>query len=88
MRTLARRFTRALGKCLPETPPDEISWRLHFIDGAIIHLLLRPELAGEAGVSTIDAMLGRVIRLAAAVMREGTSGPATAPGGPQATFDF
>ena len=86
IKLLSHRFTRALVKCLPGAPAEDLPSRLHLIDGALIHLLLRPELVGDAGGTPIDAALGRMIRFAAAGLREGTDEPA--PKGPQVLFDF
>lgn len=32
-----RRFTGALGKSLPELPPEEVFWRFHFMVGVLAH---------------------------------------------------
>jgi AcrR family transcriptional regulator len=89
----AARFTRALGKCLPTVPAEELVWRMHFTTGAMVHLLLFEELPPHAGktdgVGTgIEAALGRFIRFAAAGLREGVDAEIEKPKGPQATFDF
>jgi AcrR family transcriptional regulator len=93
MENLGQRFTRALAKCLPPVPPEELAWRLHFMNGGLIHLLLRQELLqradyGASGAPTMEAALGRFIRFAAAGLREGCELETPAKKGPQATFDF
>ena len=88
IKSLRQRFMKMLAKCLPELTAEEIQWRLHFIDGALIHLLLRPELAGVPAASPLDAAFGRLIRFAAAGLRDGTDDSAALPKGPQAMFDF
>ncbi len=87
------RFTRALAKSLPALAGEEIWWRLHFVAGGMIHLLLRQDLLhetsnGASGAPTLEATLGRFIRYAAAAMREGVEPDPGVAKGPQTTFDF
>lgn len=85
-----QRFTRLLAKALPSVSSEDLAWRVQFISGGIIHLLMgRDAPMGEDGVSQpIETTLGRFIRFAAAGLREGMPQETTAKKGPQATFDF
>jgi AcrR family transcriptional regulator len=87
------RFLRALGKCLPTVPTEELVWRMHFVTGALIQMLLFEELphkpsAADASSSGMEATIGRFIRFAAAGLREGVEAEPVPSKGPQATFDF
>lgn len=93
MKTLSERFSKALGKALPTVPPEDLAWRMHFVAGALIHLLLNQDIlhrltSGISGAPTVEATLGRFIRFAAAGLREGVELEVAAAKGPQATFDF
>ncbi len=93
MKTLIDRFTRAFGKALPTVSQEELVWRMHFLVGAIIHMLLNQEMLhrlskGASGSPTMEVTLGRFIRFAAAGLREGVEVEAGVKKGPQATFDF
>jgi AcrR family transcriptional regulator len=93
MRNLSERFSRALGKALPLVSPEDLAWRMHFVAGAMIHMLLNQEMLhrltnGSSGSPTMEATLGRFIRFAAAGLREGVELEPVAKKGPQATFDF
>lgn len=95
IRALSERFTKALGRALPELGQEDLIWRTHFLVGAMIHMLLNQEMLrrltqGAAGSPTMDAVVGRFIRFAAAGLRDGVAGaaePAVAKG-PQGMFDF
>jgi AcrR family transcriptional regulator len=92
--TVSGRFTRAMGKSLPTVAPEDLLWRVHFVTGALIHLLVYQEMAtqstgGTTGTPTLEASLSRLIRFAAAGLREGLEPePAAKKRGPQALFDF
>jgi len=49
---IVERFGEALGRALPELSRSEITWRLHFTAGAMVHVLARahamPELMPES----------------------------------------
>ena len=92
---LWKRYLKAFGKCLKEISAEELAWRLHLLNGAAVQSLLG---AGSTQVwtgigtssSSVDQRLGRLLRLAAPLMREGgmkqdDEPPAKAP---QGTFDF
>jgi AcrR family transcriptional regulator len=90
---LSERFSRALGKALPAVAPEELLWRMHFVVGAMIQMLMHQEVLhrvtqGASGTPTMEATLGRFIRFAAAGLREGVELAVTAKKGPQAMFDF
>ncbi len=95
IRALSERFTKAFARSLPGVGEEELIWRIHFLVGSMIHMLLNQEMLvrltnGACGNPTMEAVLSRFIRFAAAGMREGTAAaqePAVAKG-PQATFDF
>lgn len=93
LRQVVQRFTRAFVKALPTVPTDELSWRIHFMAGGMIHMLTHQEVLqrltnGVAGSPTMEATLGRFVRFAAAGLREGVEVEALAPKGPQVMFDF
>lgn len=93
MRQLSERFARALGKALPAVTPEDLVWRMHFVVGALIHMLMNEEMlqrltGGVAGSPTMEATLGRFIRFAAAGLREGVESEPAVKKGPQAMFDF
>jgi AcrR family transcriptional regulator len=82
------RFMRILGKALPAVAAEELVWRMHFVAGGMIQMLMGRAGVGVAGAPAIDATLGRFIRFAAAGLREGLDEAPLAKKGPQATFDF
>lgn len=93
MRQLGERFARALGKALPAVAPEELAWRMHFVVGAMIHMLMNQEMHQQltstaAGAPTMETTLGRFIRFAAAGLREGVELEPAVKKGPQAMFDF
>jgi AcrR family transcriptional regulator len=93
MKTLIDRFIRALGKALPTVSQEELVWRMHFLVGSIIHMLVNQDMlqrlsGGASGNPTMEVTVGRFIRFAAAGLREGVELEAEAKKGPQATFDF
>jgi AcrR family transcriptional regulator len=95
LRQVIDRFTRAFARALPTIAADDLSWRIHFMAGGMIHMLTHQDMVqrlsgGVSGTPTMEATLGRFIRFAAAGLREGTEQIASEPvkKGPQATFDF
>jgi AcrR family transcriptional regulator len=95
IRALSDRFTKAFARALQGVGDEELVWRIHFLVGSMIHMLLNQEMLsrlthGACGNPSMETVLSRFIRFAAAGMREGTASaqePAVAKG-PQATFDF
>jgi AcrR family transcriptional regulator len=93
LRQVLQRFTRAFVKALPTVATDELSWRIHFMAGGMIHLLTHQEVLqrltnGAAGTPTMEATLGRFVRFAAAGLREGVEVEVAAAKGPQELFNF
>jgi AcrR family transcriptional regulator len=84
------RFLKALSKALPSLTGEELAWRAHFVEGAMIHMLMGqdPLRNTTATPPTTEALLGRLIRFAAAGLREGVESDPAAKKGPQSTFDF
>jgi hypothetical protein len=39
---LIGRFRAAFARALPELPEDERTWRIHFMTGAMAHMLMKP----------------------------------------------
>lgn len=93
LRQVGERFARAFAKALPTLAPEDLSWRIHFMAGGMIHLLTRQDLLhrisnGASGTPTMEATLSRFICFAAVGLREGTESELPVKKGPQATFDF
>lgn len=93
LRQVGERFARAFAKALPTVAPEDLSWRIHFMAGGMIHLLTHQELLhrlsnGASGTPAMEATLNRFIRFAAVGLREGTETELPVENGPQATFDF
>lgn len=95
LRQIAERFTKAFSKALPGIPMEDLTWRIHFMVGGMIHMLTHQEVLqhftrGAAGGPTMEATVARFIRFAAAGMREGVeiSDEPVEKKGPQATFNF
>jgi AcrR family transcriptional regulator len=88
MQTVIARFMRILGKALPTVPAEELVWRMHFVTGGMIQMLMGRAGSGFSSVQAIDATLGRFIRFASAGLREGVEAETAPTNGPQATFDF
>ena len=92
---LIGRFAKVLSKSLPGLTTEELVWRLHFVVGAMIHMLTHGEALhriskGASGSPGMDVTLSRFLRFVAAGLREGVEGETTqaAKPSPQATFDF
>lgn len=95
LRQVVERFTKAFSRALPSLEEEDLAWRIHFMVGGMIHMLIQQDVLqritqGASGAPTMEATLGRFIRFAAAGMRDGVESldePAKKKG-PQATFDF
>jgi hypothetical protein len=92
MKVLNNRFIRAIGKVLPTVSQDDLQWRMHFLVGSLVHLLTHQDLLrslsnGGSGSPTLEVVLGRFVRFAAAGLREGVEVEVEA-NSPQALFDF
>lgn len=73
---LIGRFTQALGRSLPTLAQEDLVWRMHFVVGAMIHMLTHGESLmrlshGTAGTPTMEATLERFLRFAVAGLRHG-----------------
>jgi AcrR family transcriptional regulator len=94
LKDLTARFLKVLGKALPTVPKDELSWRLHFVTGGLVHLLVQQDdlsrvSGGASGEPTMEVVTSRFIRFAVVGMREGVEASAPAvKKGPQVMFDF
>lgn len=71
---VAKRFTAALHKTLPELPPEELFWRMHFMIGAMSHTMmdtfrLKMLSRGACDASDTEAVLERLVAFAAAGMQ-------------------
>jgi len=71
---VSQRFVEALSKALPELPPSEILWRLHFSVGVMTHTMLwgriLPKITnGVCDISDREALADRAVRFVAAGFR-------------------
>jgi AcrR family transcriptional regulator len=84
------RFLRAFGNVLPALTEEELVARVHFLNGGVIHLLTHQHLltSPTSGMPAMEASLSRLIRFAAAGLRDGLITEIAAEEGPQAFFNF
>lgn len=89
------RFTKAFAAALPDTDPQELIWRMHFMVGGMLHMMSHQDLLsrmthGLSGAPSIETTLSRFIRFAAAGFREGTPSDRDHESGnnPQGFFKF
>jgi AcrR family transcriptional regulator len=71
---VSQRFIEALSKALPELPPSELLWRLHFSVGVMTHTMLWgrifPKITnGVCDISDREALVDRTVRFVAAGFR-------------------
>lgn len=71
---VSQRFIEALSKALPELPPSELLWRLHFSVGVLTHTMLwgriLPKITnGVCDISDREALVDRAVRFVAAGFR-------------------
>jgi len=71
---VSQSFVEALSKALPELPPSEILWRLHFSVGVMTHTMLwgriYPKITnGVCEMSYREALVDRTLRFVAAGFR-------------------
>ncbi len=93
IQVLSDRFIRAFGKSLPSLDEEELVWRIHFMIGGMIHMLMQEDLLhqmshGASGRPSMETIVVRFVRYAAAGLREGVEDGSVTKKGPQATFDF
>jgi hypothetical protein len=66
MRQIAQPFTDAFGRALPETPPGELLWRIHFTIGVMAHTLagghyLQAMSRGLCDASDTEGLIERMV---------------------------
>src|SRR6476646_2921309 len=71
---VSQRFVEALCKTLPDLPPSEILWRLHFSVGVLTHTMLWgrifPKITnGVCDISDREALVDRAVRFVSAGFR-------------------
>jgi len=71
---VSQRFVEALSKALPDLPPSEILWRLHFTVGVLTHTMLWgrifPKITnGVCDISDREALVDRAVQFVAAGFR-------------------
>ena len=71
---VSQRFVEALSKALPDLPPSELLWRLHFSVGVLTHTMLWgrifPKITnGVCDISDREALVERAVRFVAAGFR-------------------
>ena len=75
---VALRFTEALRKALPDLPPRDLAWRLHFSIGVVTHTMLWGHIfpritGGLCDISDREALVERAVRFVAAGFRAAAS---------------
>jgi AcrR family transcriptional regulator len=71
---VSERFVEALSEALPELPPSELLWRLHFSVGVMTHTMLWgrifPKITnGVCDIADREALVDRTVRFVAAGFR-------------------
>src|ERR1700730_5141113 len=71
---VSQRFIEALSRALPDLPPSELLWRLHFSVGVMTHTMLWgrifPRITnGVCDISDREALVERTVRFVAAGFR-------------------
>ena len=84
---VAARFKHAFKKALPEVEEEDLVWRMQFMAGGMIHAMTMGEMVqrmtqGAAGSPTMEKTLSRLIRFAAAGLRQGSGGKPNEPSNP------
>ncbi len=93
LRTVMDRFSRAFSKVLPDAGSEELTWRIHFMVGGMLHMLTHQDglhriTNGRSGKPEMQDTLQRFIRYTAAGMRDGQMPNESAEKAPQAIFNF
>lgn len=75
-REVAQKFRAAFARALPELPPAEVAWRVHFAIGAMVHTLTGSEKIkrftdGACDTADTDALVERIVRFCVAGMLTG-----------------
>jgi AcrR family transcriptional regulator len=86
VRESLQRFRSALQRACPELQPEELSWRVFFIIGAMAHTLASGNILTVISEGTCDARdletgIDHLIRFAAAGLEAGPSAPLRKPAG-------
>jgi AcrR family transcriptional regulator len=78
MENVRLRFARLLAKALPSVSNEDLAWRIQFVTGGIINLLMgRDAPLAEGGTpQPVETTLGRFIRFAVAGLRGNAAGNA------------
>jgi len=76
LRQMLQRFVKAMSKALQNLPVEELTWRIHFMVGAMIHTMAHADtlrrLTNEAsGDPSMETTLARFVRFSAAGLRDG-----------------
>ena len=71
---ILRRFGDALGRALPQLPPNELLWRFHFMVGAMVHTISDPGKlhrlsGGRCDPDDIDGVSARLVTFLASGLR-------------------
>ncbi len=88
------RVLKAMAKCIPHLDKEDLAWRLHFVMGAVVQVLVAPGslqrlTQGVSGAPGSELLLARLMHFAVAGLREGQKEESPArKKGPQAMFDF
>ena len=63
------RFVEALRRALPELPEPEFFWRLHFMIGAMAHMLCSPPFFSSASSDTWEVRIAQLVVFLAGAFR-------------------
>lgn len=93
-RPVVERFMQAFSRVLPALTSEELIWRMHFMAGSMIHMLMHQEAlyrlsGGVSGTPPVETTVARFIRFASAGFRQGVEVDRELEAkGPQGLFDF
>ncbi len=81
MMEVAQRFRKAFQRALPDIPPSEVFWRLHFAIGAMAHTLAASWIietlsGGLCDPSDVDGKIERLVAFVVAGLESGVPVPA------------
>jgi AcrR family transcriptional regulator len=87
---VSKRFTQAFARSQPSLGAEDLAARIHFILGALIHLLThQSQLVDASGVAlNMEIAIARLIHFAALGMRGGAEVEVVPKEEPQAMFNF
>ncbi len=77
---MRQRFFPALHRALPDLPPDELAWRLHFAIGAMVHTMAASKILemmshGRCDISDVEGTLARLKAFVIAGLTAGLTAP-------------